>query len=140
MVFYPFAEAADAGHDRIDVRKQLVLQTQRVELSYPLGGGSAGKGTYGWLGERTIEGTIHLGYSSGGREAAIIRCVIAAQSANIFQCPHLTPHHPVAGYEIGIFGICNLAFEYCLVETGRQRIDEIDVARELIMLFSSHTR
>src|SRR5262245_22437782 len=118
MFLHPCAKTTEAGHDRIGIRKQVVLQTQRVEFLHPLCHGRVRKGAHRWLGERTIEAKIGLRYSSGGREAAIIRRVIAPEFADIFECPDLAAHHPVAGYEIRIFGVLDLAIKYSLVETG----------------------
>ena len=36
--------------------------------------------------------------------------------------------------EVGIGGVLGLALEHRLVETGRQRVDQVDIARELAVL------
>src|SRR5262249_16211136 len=89
--------------------------------------------------ERGVESKVCLGYLGDGREAAIICCVVSTQFANVFERSRLAAHHPVAGYEIRIGRAVNLALQYRFVETGRKRIDEINIARELAVLLASHT-
>src|SRR6516225_6043795 len=46
-----------------------------------------------------------------------------------------SPHHPLSGREIGVRGALALGLERRLVKPGRQRVDQVDVARELAVLF-----
>src|SRR5262249_19707912 len=49
--------------------------------------------------------------------------------------PHFAPHHPISGREIRIGRVLGFGLEYRLVEPGRQRVDQIDVAGKLAVLF-----
>src|SRR5205085_7515647 len=53
---------------------------------------------------------------------------------NILEGAGLALHDPVAGYEIRTAHVRCLRRELGLIETGRQRVDEIDIAGELRML------
>src|SRR6516225_8158677 len=86
-------------------------------------------------GKRAVEGEVDLGHTRGGCEAALVGSIVAAERANIIERPCFAAHHPIPGHEIGIGRILRLGLEHGLVETGRQCVDQVDVARELVMLF-----
>src|SRR5262249_16307338 len=60
---------------------------------------------------------------------------VAAEGADVVQGPCFAPHHPIAGREIRIGRILGFGLEYRLVKPGRQRVDQVDVAGKLAMLF-----
>src|SRR5262245_66220785 len=101
-----------------------------MESLHPLCRGSAGDGAHDRLRKGAVESKICLRYLGDGRKAAIICCVVSTQFANVFERSRLAAHHPVAGYEIGIGRAVNLALQYRLVETGRKRLDELNIAPE----------
>src|SRR5262245_11624435 len=70
-----------------------------------------------------------------GRKPSLVRRVVAAECADIIECPGLASHHPFARGEIRAGGVLGLGLEHRLVETGRQGVDEIDIAGELAVLF-----
>ena len=86
------------------------------------------------LRKRAIEREIGLRYAGGGREPALIGRIVAAERSNVVERPGLAPHHPIAGGEIGVGRVPGLALEHRLVETGRQGVDQVDIARELAVL------
>ncbi len=86
------------------------------------------------LRKRAVKGEIGLGYASGGREAALVGRIIAAESSDVVERPCFAPHHPLAGREIGIDRVLVLALEHGLVEARRQRVDQVDIAGELAVL------
>ena len=88
------------------------------------------------LREGAVEREIDLRHAGGGREAALVGRIVAAERANIVERPRLAAHHPVAGHEIGIGRVLGLGLEHRLVEAGRQRVDQVDVAGELAVLLS----
>src|SRR5262249_28725509 len=61
---------------------------------------------------------------------------IAAKRTDVVESPRLTAHHPIAANHVGIGGGVGLGFENRLVETRWQRIDQINVARELVVVFA----
>ena len=75
----------------------------------------------------------------GGRKPAFVGRVVAAERADVVERALLTPHHPVATREIGVCRLRGLRFEHRLVETGRQRIDQVDVAGEFAVLLLGDT-
>src|SRR5258708_20733264 len=75
------------------------------------------------------------GYPGAGRETAFSRRIIAAEGADVVQGPCFAPHHPISGREIRICRVLGFGLEYRLVEPGRQRVDQVDVAGKLAMLF-----
>src|SRR5262249_13846377 len=93
------------------------------------------QGTMDWRGEGAVKGKIGLGHGGGGRETALIRRIIAAERADVVQGPCFAPHHPLSGREIRIGRVLGFGLEYRLVEPGRQRVDQVDVAGKLAMLF-----
>src|SRR5262249_60324455 len=48
--------------------------------------------------------------------------------------PHFAPHHPFPGCEIWIGRVLGFGLEYRLVEPGRQRVDQVDVAGKFAVL------
>jgi hypothetical protein len=69
-------------------------------------------------------------------EATLIGRTIAAECADVVEGPRLTAYHPIAADHVGIGGGFGLGFEDRFIEPPRERIDQIDVARELIVLFA----
>src|SRR5262249_28118979 len=68
-------------------------------------------------------------------ETALIRRIIAAERADVVQGPCLAPHHPLSSREIRVGRVLGLGLEYRLVEPGWQRVDQVDVAGKLAVLF-----
>ena len=128
-------EQFDLSHHRVGVGKNLVLQPQRMHLVHPLGERPPDRGAHERLHERAIEGQIDVRHARGGRETALVGRIVAAHRADVVERPLLTAHHPVAGHEIGARRVRGLGIEHRLIETGRQRIDQVDVAGELAVLF-----
>ena len=86
------------------------------------------------LSKGAIERKIYFGNARGRRKTALIRHVVAAERADIVQRPCFASHHPVSEREIGVGGFRGLVLKHRLIEAGRQRIDQIDIARELSVL------
>ena len=86
------------------------------------------------LRERPVEREVGLGDAGGGREAALVGGVIATKRPDVVQGPRFAAHDPTAGREVGVGGVPGLGVKHRLVETGRQRIDQVDIARELAVL------
>ena len=87
------------------------------------------------LCKRPVKREIGLGYARGGGEAALVGCVIAAERANVVERAFLASHHPVSQREIRVGGVGGLVLEHAFVEPRRQRIDQVDVAREFAVFF-----
>ena len=128
----------DRRHQRIGVGEELVLQPQRVQPLHPLRQRGAHQRANQRLRKRTIEREIGLGYTGGSGEAALIGRIVTAERSDILERPRLAAHHPLAGREIGVGGILGLVLEHRLVEPGRKRIDQVDIARELAVLLFCH--
>src|SRR6516225_7966319 len=125
----------DWGHHGVRIGEQLVLQAQRVQLVHPLRQLGVHQRTNDRLDERAVKGKVGLGHAVGGRKTALIRRIVAAEGADVVQGPCFAPHHPISGREIWIGRILGFGLEYRLVEPGRQRVDQVDVAGKLAMLF-----
>jgi hypothetical protein len=100
----------------------------------PFGHRGVGQHANHGLGERAVEREVRLGNASSGREPALVGGVVATERADVVQGPRFAPHHPISGREVRVDRIPSLGFEYGLVEPGRQRIDQVDIARELAVL------
>ena len=66
-------------------------------------------GAHHRLRERAVEREIDLRHARGGREPALVGGIVAAQRADIVECPRLAAHDPVAGDEIGTRRVVALA-------------------------------
>ena len=73
-------------------------------------------------------------------ETAIVRRVVTAKRADVVERSHFTAHDPIADHEIGTRGLLALRLEHSLIKAGRQGIDQIDIARKLVVLLSSRPR
>ena len=88
-----------------------------------------------------IERKVYLGNARGGREAALVRNVVAAECADVVERSCFAAHDPISQREIGVGGFCRLVLENRLIEARRQRIDQVDIARELsVLLLRDATR
>ena len=87
------------------------------------------------LHECAVKRQIDFRDARGGRKTPLILRRIAAHGADIVQRPLLAAHDPLTRYQIGIGGVAGFALELRLIEAGRQYIDQIDIAGELIVLF-----
>src|SRR6476659_3951429 len=86
------------------------------------------------LRERPVECEVGYGDVGGGREAALVGGVIAPKRPDVVQGPRFAAHDPTAGGEVRVRGVSGLGVKYRLVETRRQRIDQVDIAGELAVL------
>src|SRR5580704_9039520 len=85
------------------------------------------------LEELAVGGEIDLRYALGGGKPPLILGRIATHGTNVVQRPRLATHYPLADGEIGIRRISALGLERCFIETGRQDVDQIDVAGKFRM-------
>jgi len=90
------------------------------------------------LRERAVEREVGFRYPGGGREPALVGRVVAAERPDVVQGPRFAAHHPVSRREVRVGGVLGLGFEHGLVEPWRQRIDQVDIAREFAVFLSSH--
>ena len=133
-----FSQGGDRRHQGIGVGESLILQTQRMHLPHPIRQRRVDQSTNSGLRKCAVQGEIGLGNSVGGRKATFVCRVVAPERSDIVECPRFAAHDPVAADEIGICRIRALGFKGRFVKAGRQRIDQVDVAGELTMLFSRH--
>jgi hypothetical protein len=126
--------SGDRGHHRVLIGEQLVPQPQGVHLVHPFRQRGADHAADHGLRKRPVECEIDVGNACRGRKPALVRRVVAAEGANVVQRPRFATHHPVAGHQFGAGGVLAPGLEHGLVEAGRQRIDQIDIARELAVL------
>src|SRR5262249_44119866 len=75
----------------------------------------------------------------GGRETPLVGRVVATKRADVIQRSCLATHDPVSAGEIRIDSVFAFVLEHGFVKSGRQRIDQIDIAGELAMLFLRYT-
>src|SRR5689334_11292120 len=80
------------------------------------------------LYESTIKRQVGPRHAVNRGEAAIVRHVVDAQCANVVERSQLASHDPVAGSEIRIDTFTGPTLELGLVETRRERVDQIDIA------------
>ena len=80
------------------------------------------------LHKGAIEREVCLRNAIHGGEAPLIGCAIAAKRTDVVERSRLAAHHPIAGHEVGTGARLSLRFKNRLIEAGRQRVDEIDVA------------
>ena len=110
------------------------LEPLRMQPAHPLGVSFIGEATHPRLEERAIKPEIDLRHARGGREALFVFFVVAAQQADIVEGSRLKMHQRVAANKVRVTVVGTLGCHYGLVEPRRQYVDEVDVARELIML------
>src|SRR5262245_60190918 len=101
-----------------------------------LGEGRVDQRSHKRLHEGAIKRKVCLRDAVDRSETALVGCAIAAKRTDVVESPRLTAHHPIAANHVGIGGGVGLGFENRLVETRWQRIDQINVARELVVLFA----
>ena len=128
-------ETGDRSHCRVLVGKQLVLQTQGMQFTHPVCHRVADQRPHKGLSKRAIERKVYFGNTRGRRKAALICHVIAAERPDIVQRSCFASHDPISEREIGVGGFRGLVLENRLIKAGRERIDQVDIARELSMLF-----
>ena len=97
------------------------------------------QGAHERLHEGAVECEIGLRNAGRSRKAAFVRRIVAAKRTNIVKRSRLAAHHPLAGHEVRISSIPAFRLKHRFVEPRRQHVDEIDVARELVVLLASHT-
>src|ERR671910_3107718 len=97
-----------------------------------------GHGAHHRLREGAVEREVDLGYPCGRGEAAFVRGVVTAERADVVERARLAAHHPLAGNEVGPDRVLRLRLEHRLVEARWQHVDEVDVARELVVLLARH--
>src|SRR5262249_47442306 len=119
----------------IGIGEDLVLQAQRVQLLHPLCQRRVHECPNERLRKGAVKREVGFRYASGGGEPSLIGRIISAKRADIVQRSFLAPHHPTAGRKIRIGSISSLGLEHRLVETGRQRVDQVDVTGKLAVLF-----
>ena len=86
------------------------------------------------LQESAIERKIDLGDPRGGREAALVLGVIAAQRANVVERARLAAHDPVAGTRSAL-AASPISPRRSPRKGRAAEIDQVDVAGEFVMLF-----
>ena len=86
------------------------------------------------LEELPVGSEIDFRDALGGRKAPLVLGRIAAHGPDIIQRPRLAAHHPLPDGEIGIRGLVALGLESCLIKTGRQYVDQIDITGKFRML------
>ena len=92
--------------------------------------------THDRLHEGSIKREVCLRDAIDRGEAALIGRAIAAKRTDVVESPLLTAHHPIAADHVGAGRGVGLGLESRLVETRWQRLDQTDVARELVVLFA----
>src|SRR5258708_7172473 len=88
----------------------------------------------------SVEREIDLGNAGCGREAAIVFRIIPAHRQDIIKRPRLAAHDPIADAKVAVGRVLRYLLESRLVETWRQRVDQVDIARELAVLFPGYAR
>src|SRR5262245_18842991 len=117
--------------------EQLILQAQRMTAAHPIGKTVIGPTLDPGLHEGAIEAEVDFGEAGDGSEFALVFVVVATKRANVVKGASFEAHQVVAADEIGRGIGFRLWNHHGLVETGRQNVDEIDVAGELVMLLLS---
>ena len=117
------------SHQRICVGEELVLKPKRMQLPQSLGRRGRHCGAHERLSERPVEGKIDLGHARRRCESALVVGIIAAERPDVVERSRLAAHDPLAGNEVGAGCRCGLRLEHRLVESGRQDVDQVDVAR-----------
>ena len=131
------ANVGNRCHKRIRIGERFVLQPQWMKVMHKV----RPKRDWRTL-EQTAAGTCDRAQDCSAKRGRPRRnrCssadVVAAKRPNVVQCSCLTAHHPVADHKIRIRGLSGLGLENRLVKPGRQRVDQIDIAGELFMLFA----
>src|SRR5262249_9586317 len=69
-------------------------------------------------------------------EAAIVGGAVATERADVVERACLAAHDPIAADQVGMNGAIGLGFENRFVEPRRQRVDQVDVAGELVVLLA----
>ena len=125
-------------HERIVFGEELVLQPQRMQSAQPIGRCLVGERPDPGLQERAVQSEIDLGDPRDRRELPFVLEVVAPERPDGVEVAPLGSHEVVAGDEIGGRIVRVLRRHHCLVEAGREHVDQVDVAGELIMLLLRH--
>ena len=122
------------AHEGIGGREQLVLQAQRMQLAQPSRGALVGKGADPGLHEGAVEAEIDLGDSRRRCKPALVFLAVAAERTDIVERARFEAHEIVAADQVRRLVVRLLLRHHRLVEARWQDFDQIDVARELVML------
>jgi len=81
------------------------------------------------LDEFSVSRKIDFGHAFGGleRRSSSTDC---RHGPDVVERPRLAAHYPLADGEVGVRGLGPLCFERRFIETGRQHVDQIDIAGE----------
>jgi hypothetical protein len=99
-----------------------------MEVSHQIGQTRIDQRPHDRLHEGAIEREVGFRHAVDRRETALVGNTIAAKRTDVVERSRLAAHHPIAGHEVRTGGCLGLRFENRLIETGRQRIDQIDIA------------
>ena len=105
-----------------------------MEPAHPFGDAFVGPHADPRLNERAIKAEIDLRHARHCRKFPVILFVVAAQCADIIESARFKTNEIVPADQVGGRIVRVLGCHHRLVETRRQRIDEIDVAGELVVL------
>ena len=125
-------------HQRIFVAEGFVLNAQWMPVAHHVSHLRRHHGLYPGLHELSISGQIHFGHPRCRREPAFVLRRIAAHGANVIECSLLAAHHPLPDDQVGICRISASRLERRLIESGRQHVDQIDIAGEFAVFFLGH--
>src|SRR5579864_9280330 len=105
-----------------------------MHVSHPFGDRWPGERADPGLNEFSIVGEIDFGDTLGSGKPALVLDRVPAHRTKIVKRALFAAHDPVPGGEVCTRSITRLCFKSGLIETRRQHIDQIDVARELAVL------
>ena len=122
------------AHEGIGVGKHLVRQPQRMHLLHPFGRSRVRQRADRRLNKRAIEIQIDFRQTRRCRKAPVVFGIVSAHRGDIVERPCFAAHHPLAADQVATGRAVRFLFEDRLVESGRERIDQVDIARKLSML------
>ena len=125
-------------HGDVVAAKGRVGNAQWMPVAHRLRQLGSNCGANPWLHEFPVVGEIDLGYAGGGGKPPLILRRIAAHRPNIVQRALFAAHDPLPARQLRIGGIGGFGFEGCLVEPGRENVDQVDVAGKFAVLFLRH--
>ena len=114
--------------------EHLVLQSQGMEITYPACHAVIGDAANPGPHERSIEAEIDVGYARRRGKAALVLLAVAPERADVLQSSAYEADQVVSRHEVRRGVDIALGRQHGFVEAGRQHIDQIDIAGELVVL------
>ena len=121
-------------HDGIPAAERVILQPQRMPFAHQFRHLRRHHRLDPGLHEFPVGIEVFFRDPLGGLEAPLILRRIAAHGADIVECPRLAAHHPLADRKVVVGRFGRPCLESRFIKTGRQHVDQVDVAGELGML------